>query len=83
VGSLKPSPKDEADPELERARKLLRQLVERSLFTKVEVAERCGWSNSRLSRLIGGPTALRIRDLLAVLGAIHVQPGDYFYRLYG
>lgn len=75
-------PVDE-DPEVERTRKLLSKYVERSLLTQREVAQRCGWSDSRLSRLIGGPTGLRFRDLLSVLTAIHVRPRDFFFRLYG
>ncbi len=71
------------DAEQERTRKLLRTLVEGSLFTQSEVAGRCGWSDSRLSRLVHGPNLIRVTDLLKVLAAIHVPSRDFFYRLYG
>jgi len=83
VGRKRSRPQVEEDPEVERVRKLLCNYVERSLFTQSEVAERCGWSDSRLSRLISGPTGLRFRDLFSVLTAIHVRPRDFFFRLYG
>ena len=69
--------------ETERTRKQLQVLLAGSPFTQREVARRCGWSESRLSRLVNGPTLPRVADLLTVLGAIHVTPRDFFHRLYG
>lgn len=83
MGRKRSRPEVEDEPEIARARKLLSKYVERSLLTQGEVAQRCGWSDSRLSRLIGGPTGLRVRDVLSLLAAIHVQPRDFFFRLYG
>jgi transcriptional regulator with XRE-family HTH domain len=71
------------EAELERTRGLLWSMVETSCFTQSEIAIRCGWSDSRLSRLIKGGSSIRIEDLLRVLAAIQISPGDFFYALYG
>ena len=71
------------DAELERTRDLLRTLIETSYLTQREIAVRCGWSDSRICRLVQGQTSIRIEDLLTVLAAIRIGPYDFFYTLYG
>ena len=61
----------------------VRQLIFFSDLTQREVEKRLGLSRGYLSQLLGGTVEIRYWQLLAVLDAMELDPGDFFSELFG
>ncbi len=77
-----PEPRTPVELELGRTVELLQTLFDDSRLTQGEIADRCGWDDSRVSRLLSGGYGIRYFDLFTVLEALRVGRRDFFYRLY-
>ena len=61
----------------------IRFLVHVSSLTQRSIEERCGFSRGYLSQILRGHIDLKIRHLLAILGAIGFAPDEFFAELFG
>ncbi len=62
---------------------LLVEKIHEQIFTELEVEEVLGWNRHHVHELTAGRKRLRVEDVLAVLGVIGVEPGEFFAELYG
>ncbi len=62
---------------------LLGEKICEQTFTELEVQEVLGWDRNHFQQLKYGRKRLRVEEVLAVLGAIGVEPGEFFAELYG
>lgn len=72
----------EAGSEVDRALLLLRKKIRERGFTQLEVQESLKWGRSYISQLLTKQKALRLEQVLLILGVIGVEPGDFFEELY-
>ena len=60
----------------------LRRLVGASGMTAAAIDRRLGVGRGHTAKVVAGTIGLRVEDLLAILHAIEVEPGDFFRLLY-
>jgi hypothetical protein len=72
------------EPTVQRWSWSLKDLIRQRARTFRSVERQLGWSNGYLSQALReGPPALKVEQVLAVLGALGVPGRDYFADLYG
>ncbi len=69
--------------ELLRARGTLREVIRNSPLTQSEIQARLGWGRTYITQLLNGQKSLRLEQLLRILAALGVAPGEFFRSLYG
>lgn len=67
----------------QRIRRLLEFLIHQTGKTVSQVEAQLGWTSGRLSQPLQGVGSLTLEDVLAVLPAIGLTPGEFFLSLYG
>jgi transcriptional regulator with XRE-family HTH domain len=72
----------QVDREVDRYLTLLGDKVRGQGFTQLEVQEALGWGRSYISQLVTKQKSLRLDQVLLILGAIGVEPADFFAELY-
>ena len=72
-----------ADHEVDRYLTLLGNKIRQRRFTQLQIQEVLGWGKSYISQLMTKQKALRIQQVLAILGVIGVDPAEFFLELYG
>ncbi len=68
--------------ELLRARGTLREVIRSSPLTQSEIQARLGWGRTYITQLLNGQKSLRLEQLLRILAALGVAPGEFFRSLY-
>ncbi len=69
--------------ELLRARGTLREVIRSSPLTQSEIQARLGWGRTYITQLLNGQKSLRLEQLLRILAALGIAPGEFFRSLYG
>jgi hypothetical protein len=67
----------------QRIRRLLEFLIHQNGKTIAQVEAQLGWPAGRLSQPLQGVGSLALEDVLAVLPAVGLTPGEFFLSLYG
>jgi transcriptional regulator with XRE-family HTH domain len=70
------------DADVDRVLTLLRNKIRERGFTQLEVQDLLGWGRSYISQLLTKQKALRLEQVLSILGVVGVDPGDFFAELY-
>ncbi|HXU44934.1 MAG TPA: hypothetical protein VN783_05375 [Thermoanaerobaculia bacterium] len=73
---------DEADDPVEPVLKLLDRLVREAKFSGRALDRRLGYARGQASAILSGQQHLRYRHVLDILGALGVEPKDFFGLLY-
>ena len=60
----------------------LRLTIHRQGYTQLQIQESLRLGRSYISQLLTKQKSLRIEQLLAILGVIGVEPGEFFARLF-
>ena len=68
--------------EIDRYLTLLRNKIRQRGFTQLQVQEALGWGRSYISQLLTKQKALRIEQVLLILGVIDVEPIEFFGEMY-
>ncbi len=68
--------------EVESLLLLLRQRIAGSGLTQVEIQQPLGWGASYVSQLLSRAKALRVEQLLLILGVIEIEPRSFFAEFY-
>ena len=68
--------------EMDRVLTLLRQKIRERGYTQLEVQRELSWGRSYISQLLTKQKALRVEQVLLILGVIGVDPGVFFSELY-
>lgn len=68
--------------DVDRVLTLLRNKIRERGFTQLEVQHLLGWGRSYISQLLTRQKALRLEQVLMILGVIGVDPCDFFGELY-
>lgn len=68
--------------EVDRYLTLLRNKIRERGYTQLQVQESLGWGRSYISQLLTRQKALRVEQVLLILGVIGVEPGEFFGELY-
>jgi transcriptional regulator with XRE-family HTH domain len=70
------------DKDVDRVLTLLRNKIRERGFTQLEVQDMLGWGRSYISQLLTKQKALRLEQVLLILGVVGVDPSDFFAELY-
>lgn len=70
------------DKDVDRVLTLLRNKIRERGFTQLEVQDMLGWGRSYISQLLTRQKALRLEQVLLILGVVGVDPSDFFAELY-
>ncbi len=70
------------DADVDRVLTLLRNKIRERGFTQLEVQEMLGWGRSYISQLLTKQKALRLEQVLLILGVVGIDPSDFFGELY-
>ena len=70
------------EPEVDRYLTLLRNKIRERGFTQLDVQQALGWGRSYISQLLTKQKALRVEQVLAILGVIRIEPLEFFQELY-
>jgi transcriptional regulator with XRE-family HTH domain len=70
------------DDDVRRATKLLETIMQAGGLTRKDLDRRLGAGPGYMSQLFTGRMELKLRHILAVLGALDVEPGVFFQTLY-
>ena len=70
------------DAEVDRYLTLLRNKIRQQGFTQIEVQQALGWGRSYISQLLTKQKALRLEQVLLILGVIGAEPVEFFRELY-
>ncbi len=68
--------------EVDRFLTLLRNKIHERGFTQLEVQAALGWGRSYISQLLTRQKALRIEQVLLILGVIDIPAAEFFAELY-
>ncbi|MEE8526617.1 MAG: helix-turn-helix transcriptional regulator [Thermoanaerobaculia bacterium] len=68
--------------DVDRVLTLLRNKIRERGFTQLEVQDLLGWGRSYISQLLTKQKALRLEQVLMILGVLRVDPCDFFGELY-
>lgn len=68
--------------DVDRVLTLIRNKIRERGFTQLEVQDMLGWGRSYISQLLTKQKALRLEQVLMILGVIGVDPCDFFGELY-
>ncbi|MGH9361918.1 MAG: helix-turn-helix domain-containing protein [Thermoanaerobaculia bacterium] len=76
------NPSANAEQELTRLRRALRERIRDAGLSLREVETRLGMGTDYLSQLLRGSMDLKAKHLFAVLELLQVDPGEFFLELY-
>lgn len=68
--------------EIDRVLSLLRNKMRERGYTQLEVQKCLNWGRSYISQILTKQKALRLEQVLLILGVIGVDPGEFFEELY-
>lgn len=74
-------PEAAAAPQISRLLRLLQHKIRRADVSQADLARRLGCSPSGLSTVLRGRRRVRVKQVLEILAAIDVSPGDFFAEL--
>lgn len=69
--------------EVDRYLTLIRNKIHERGYTQLQVQEALGWGRSYISQLLTKQKALRIEQVLFILGVLGIDPAEFFGELYG
>lgn len=70
------------DQEIRRLAEVLAIVVRVAGRSRQSIEEQIGLSSGYLSKILGGAVELRARHILMILGAVGMDPGDFFRLAY-
>ncbi len=68
--------------EIDRVLTLLRHKIREQGYTQLDVQKELGWGRSYISQLLTKQKALRVEQVLLILGVVGVDPAAFFGQLY-
>jgi len=70
------------DEDMERLMEVLRDLLDQENVALTEIERRLSWARGTISKLLLGKRELRVRQLLGILGALKIEPLQFFQKVY-
>ncbi len=71
------------ETEVHKLHTLLKEKIDETGYTPLEVEETLGWENVTIAQLLDGEEEMRVRQVLVILDRIGVEPKTFFAEIYG